>query len=151
MVELKKKEAECLEAPQDHGNATSPGVHACVRGGGKGPESGHGQAAHEGFIYAPTCHCLVSSSSISSHSFPFFPFFHIHMWTVNFFSEWILVPLSNSLASLLLVCEGVLIFKNRATPGQLQWSDLSSSITLHLLHSFWKLTSVWHRGLSKAD
>ncbi|RMC04685.1 hypothetical protein DUI87_17855 [Hirundo rustica rustica] len=25
MVELKKKEAECLEAPQEHGNATSPG------------------------------------------------------------------------------------------------------------------------------
>lgn len=35
MVELKKKEAECLEAPQEHGNATSPGVHPCVRDGGR--------------------------------------------------------------------------------------------------------------------
>lgn len=152
MVELKKKEAECLEAPQERGNATSPGSHPCVRDEGREREGTHYQSEdtarlpkHRRVLFmvphAVFLSALLASTPIPSNSLLFSIVFHIQRWTVNL-SESILVPLSNSLASCWLVCEGVLIFKNRATPEQLQWSDLSSSITLRLLHHFWKLTSV---------
>lgn len=79
MVELKKKEAECLEAPQEHGNATSPGIHPCVREReGTRVRTWSGCQRTWGFYL--WSHVLLSGQ-LFLHLFPFFPiiffkFFH---------------------------------------------------------------------------
>lgn len=75
MVELKKKEAECLEAPQERGNATSPGIPPCVRDGGRerggtGVRTWPGCQSTWGFYLQP--HVLFSCQ-LFFHLLPFLP------------------------------------------------------------------------------
>lgn len=90
MVELKKKEAECLEAPQERGNATSPGSHPCVRDEGREREGTHYQSEdtarlpkHRRVLFmvphAVFLSALLASTPIPSNSLLFSSLSHSNM------------------------------------------------------------------------
>lgn len=147
MVELKKKEAECLEAPQEHGNATSPGIPPCVREReGTRVRTWPGYQRTWGFYLLS--HVLLSCQ-LFFHLLPFLPI--LFFFPVSFpFKYGQSIYQSESLCPCPIPWHHACLFVRVCWSLKIgqplnNYDDLilfSSIITLHLLHSFWKLTSV---------